>query len=254
LSQNNNKDDDDDESDNEKKLSSTTDTKAIRPGDGTQTTPVVSKYVSNAAAASRISPADFDSAKLESNHNQNEYDGLEEGWIMTAEMKNLIGQSEWLRSELNDVGLQHLIARISGASNRTVKIPPVGRSTHKSNHNNHSTTEKEQLLEELKAQNPLFRQFLDKLLVVAGVLERNGDDATVPLQEWLLRNDIFHDQLTLKPLATRPCQNRNLDQQRQLSITANTRENQDHHQPHSSTSSTEGSSNNESSVSSDEDD
>lgn len=246
LSKNNDQNDGDG-----KKVSSTApDTKSLSPGDGAQSAKIVSKYVSNTASITSL--ADFDYANKES-RNHDEYDGLEDGWIMTPEMMNMIGQSKWLRSELKDVGLQHLIAQISCASNCPLRPPANRRSTH--NHNTHNnnlnnsttTTEKEQLLADLKLKNPLFRQFLDKLMVVAGVLERHGDDATVPMEEWLARNETLHDNLTMKPLATRPSQHQNLQQRQQLSASASHGDCQYDHPTQSSPSSIESPSHDESS-------
>ena len=119
------------------------------------------------------------------------YEDLDDEWKITDEMKQRLGSSEWLRQELSDGGLRHLILQIYGASN----VVASSRSTE---------TEQECLLEQLKSDYPRFERFMDKLLVLAGALERQGQDAERPLNEWL--GDEGNDDvnpLLLKPLPGR---------------------------------------------------
>jgi hypothetical protein len=62
-------------------------------------------------------------------------------------------------------------------------------------------TEQEQLLDQLRAEYPLFEQFIDKLLVTTGVLQRQ--DGEVPLEEWLQCHVVDRQQLLLVPLPSK---------------------------------------------------
>jgi hypothetical protein len=110
-------------------------------------------------------------------------DSLEDGWKLTDEMKRAVEQSEWLHKQLQDGGLRDLMLQI-------VESKDV------------------EALRQVQQRFPHFQVFLDKLLVVAGVLERendaaDGEDELEPLQEWLARDwsqDSAPTQLSLKPL------------------------------------------------------
>jgi hypothetical protein len=110
-------------------------------------------------------------------------DSVDEGWKITDDMKSALQHSDWLRKQLQDGGLKQLIQQIVASKNT-------------------------QALQEVPARYPHFGVFLDKLSVVAGVLERNnGDDHDeAPLDEWLQRDWSQEDaapQLTLKPIFRR---------------------------------------------------
>ena len=162
-------------------------------------------------------------------------DDLETGWKITEDMVNAMHNSTWLREELADKGLQHLITRIASAS------PSVTGGGSRNNHNKKggnattaaaATTAQEQLLDELTSSNPQFKLFLDKLLVTTGILERQGSDANVDLSEWLRlgpQND-GPMQLQLKPLPSG----------RVASVpetSSNSRNSDDRHEDHPSSSS-----------------
>lgn len=129
---------------------------------------------------------------------KSDYEELEKGWEMTDHMIASMKDSAWLREELADVGLQHFISKITSTA-----FVPVGEKRRRRGApmNADTTTEREQLLTELKANNPHFQRFLDKLLVITGVLERQGDDDS--LDQWLTRNDEINANLILKPLPQR---------------------------------------------------
>jgi len=122
----------------------------------------------------------------------------EPGWSLTSDMIQSLRDSAWLREELqDDPGLRHWVSHIAHASNVC-----SGNSSNNSKQSAAATTPQERLLQE--TINPSLRQFLDKLLVVAGVLERPADDHT-DLEEWL-RAPTSHSsrqQLQLKSLPQR---------------------------------------------------
>jgi hypothetical protein len=101
------------------------------------------------------------------------------------EMMCALEQSEWLRKQLQDGGLRDLMRQIVESRDN-------------------------EALRQVQQRFPHFQVFLDKLLVVAGVLEREnnaedgkGEDEIEPLQEWLERDwsqDSAPPQLSLKPL------------------------------------------------------
>ena len=114
------------------------------------------------------------------------YDDLEEGWKMNQEIMipKLLGSS-WLRNELKDSGLRVLISKIATASNI------VGHQQQ---------TQQEEILEFLKEKYPVFQSFVDRLLVLTEVLERQGDDANVSLEEWLKHANVDSSTLHLRTL------------------------------------------------------
>jgi len=101
-----------------------------------------------------------------------EEENLAEGWKITEEMMDKMDNCDWLRTELQDGGLRHIIHQVCEASNTVAH----GQKTHQ-----------ELALEQAKSKYPNFDRFMDKLLVLTGVLERQetGDG----LVEWLQRED-----------------------------------------------------------------
>lgn len=125
-------------------------------------------------------------------HSHN-YEDLEEGWKMTNEMTQKMHRSQWLHTELQDTGLQSLIQQIATASNAVSRHP-------------NQPTEQERLLKQLKHEYPQFRKFIDKLLVMTGILLRQNDDT--PLDTWLQQEHSIEDheerqQLVLMPMPSR---------------------------------------------------
>jgi len=100
-------------------------------------------------------------------------DDLDEGWKITERMMNAMDKSEWLKKELQDGGLRQVIYEIDSASNI------VGKDGY---------TQQEKALEQAKTKYPNLSTFLDKLLVVTGVLERQEQEEEESLEEWLERH------------------------------------------------------------------
>jgi hypothetical protein len=124
------------------------------------------------------------------------FEDLEEGWMLTDEMKEELHDSGWLASELQDQGLQKLLQTI------------VRGSANVSRHGD-GATEQEQLLWHSKDRNPAFAAFLDKAMVVTGVLVRQGHDAKPALEEWLQKSSEGPFDVTLALL---PKQQRHAEQ------------------------------------------
>jgi hypothetical protein len=109
---------------------------------------------------------------------------------MTDGMVQLMQRSGWLRTELQDSGLRQLLIEIATASN----ICGPNKQTHQ-----------EQALQKAKLDYPHFKRFIDKLLVLTTVLERQREDTEIHLADWL-SNETAKDAhpLILKPIAGRP--------------------------------------------------
>jgi hypothetical protein len=101
------------------------------------------------------------------NDDDEEEDSLSDELKLTDDMKRAVEQSDWLRTQLQaDGGLRNVIRQI--AESRNVEN-----------------------LQHVQQRFPNFQVFLDKLLVVAGVLERGNEsheEAMEPLDEWLERD------------------------------------------------------------------
>mmetsp|Transcript_34709 Transcript_34709/g.72227 ORF Transcript_34709/g.72227 Transcript_34709/m.72227 type:complete len:309 (-) Transcript_34709:240-1166(-) len=115
----------------------------------------------------------------QTNPNKNDGDDDEE-YPLTDTMKQAVSSSTWLRHELQDVGLQQLIRHIV---ERT--------STHVVHRKSGTLTYQQAALHTLPQDHAAFGQFLDKLRVVAGLLQRESASPNVPLvplEEWLQRD------------------------------------------------------------------
>lgn len=106
-------------------------------------------------------------------------ESLDEGWKITDSMKSALDRSEWLGKELkNNGGLQELISQIV-------------------------ITKDPQVLQRAQERYPNFRVFLDKLLVVAGILERQKEedsDEEESLSDWLKRD--WQNEKNIQPMLT----------------------------------------------------
>jgi hypothetical protein len=117
-----------------------------------------------------------------------EEEDLAEGWKITKEMMDKMDNCEWLQSELEDGGLRQIIHQVCDSSNAVAH----GQNTHQ-----------EVSLEQAKAKYPNFGRFMDKLLVLTGVLERQELQDDEELDDWLKReNDEELGPLALVPI---PC-------------------------------------------------
>lgn len=149
-----------------------------------------SKYLPKEEIAKFANINDSNSQRDLQEHDNDDTDDedLEDGWKITELMTNAIQNSGWLKKELKDEGLRHLIRRIVASSSFVRR--------------NQKMTKQEDELEQLKTDYPRFKGFVDKLLVLTDVLERHGQDAEVNLNEWLQQEGRTESaQLTLKPVA-----------------------------------------------------
>lgn len=111
-------------------------------------------------------------------------DDLPEGWKITEAMMDKMDNCDWLRTELQDGGLRQILHQVCSAPNTVAQ----GQRTHQ-----------EVALEQAKAKYPNFSRFMDKLLVLTGVLERQETEQG--LSEWLtLENAEELGPLALVPL------------------------------------------------------
>ena len=110
-------------------------------------------------------------------------DNDEPGWNITEEMKQMIQRSEWLRKELEDGGLRHLIEQIDAASdveeedddgngNNNNRRKNWGRNANKNG--NTDISQRVLTLARTRHSHPKFATFMDRLLVTAGVLTDGG--------------------------------------------------------------------------------
>ena len=113
---------------------------------------------------------------------------LAEGWKITSEMMDKMDNCEWLQSELEDGGLRQIIHQVCDSSNTVAH----GQKTHQ-----------QLALDQAKAKYPNFNRFMDKLLVLTGVLERQ-ETQDEKLDEWLNREgDEELGPLALVPIPRR---------------------------------------------------
>lgn len=133
-------------------------------------------------------------------------DDLEEGWSITTQMMDMLDNSEWLRKELEDGGLRQLIAEIDCAddvedgltqnNSRTYrKSPKLGAKPELS--------QREIVFMRIKQTNPKFSEFIDKLLLLAGVLQKE-EDPNEPINKFLQiegKDSLGH--VTLVPIPKR---------------------------------------------------
>uniref|UniRef100_A0A7S1GK62 Uncharacterized protein n=1 Tax=Cyclophora tenuis TaxID=216820 RepID=A0A7S1GK62_CYCTE len=98
-------------------------------------------------------------------------------------------KSDWLHKELGDGGLRQIISEILATSKI---VTATGRTCQ------------EEALIRFQSKYPNFRHFIDKLLVVTGILERQEqqEENDEELEDWLLRKEDL-GLLTLKPIRER---------------------------------------------------
>jgi HIT zinc finger len=150
-----------------------------KPG-STEVKAETSKYLPQEELTSKVSPPQSRNTTTESVD-----DDLEPGWRITNDMKEALQNSDWLKNELKDVGLRQIIKSITSAPNVAMR--------HK------TKTKQEAELDKAKSDFPEFNRFIDKLLVMTGILERQGACAEVELEEWLkLEKDLPSSNLIIK--------------------------------------------------------
>jgi hypothetical protein len=152
---------------------------------------LLSKYIPNQAFLDDLKGTSTAHAVTESTKNHRYADqDLDDGWKITTEMKETLDDSNWLRQELQDEGLRFLITKVVTAC--------------KNARRNSDETKQEELLETLKEQCPNFKRFVDKIMVLTKNIDRQGSDASIPLQKWL-EAESQQDELplVLKPLVRR---------------------------------------------------
>lgn len=104
-------------------------------------------------------------------------DDVDEGWCITTQMMDMIDNSEWLRKELEDGGLRQLIAEIDCADDVEDQSRNNVRNYRKASKlgAEPELTQREIVFMRIKQTNPKFSEFIDKLLLVAGVLQKEED-------------------------------------------------------------------------------
>ncbi|KAG7343733.1 hypothetical protein IV203_021741 [Nitzschia inconspicua] len=159
-------------------------------------------------------------------------ESLEDGWKITDEMKQALHNSSWLRNELkNNSGLRTIMKDIVKRSKqKTQRMTQLRNNnnnrvgnihTHRRRHQykNNDDSAHEILLDKRRNHSD-FDEFCDKLLVLAGVLERQDPDNTTSgtgtgnfssnaheMEEWLQQQKWNHHPnlqpppvLVMKPL------------------------------------------------------
>eukprot|EP00804_Cyclotella_cryptica_P013495 CCRYP_017220-RC/>CCRYP_017220-RC protein AED:0.19 eAED:0.27 QI:0/0/0.5/1/0/0/2/412/238 len=108
------------------------------------------------------------------NDDENDSHDDEPGLNITPDMKKRLQQSTWLRKELQDGGLRHLIGMIDAASDDDEENGDNNKRFHskKARRNAHEEiTPRVLALARIKNSHPKFASFIDRLLLTAGVLQ-----------------------------------------------------------------------------------
>ncbi len=135
----------------------------------------------------------------------------EPGWNITPEMKKKLQQSTWLRKELQDGGLRHLIGMIDAASDDDEEegeeeVDEGGskpkyqryKSNRGNNGSNSSISPRVLALARTKHSHPKFAAFIDQMMLTAGVLTHADDTAHNTLES--LMGGGGRDGLALAPV------------------------------------------------------
>lgn len=125
-----------------------------------------------------------------------EDDDHDEGWRITRDMMDKIDNSSWLRTELSDGGLRQIIAEIDVADDgdeqrKHKKRPKLGAA---------EPTPCEIALLRAKLKNKKFEHFIDKLLVIAGVLCEDEHPVNDIAKLLIEKEDDNLGTLTLAPI------------------------------------------------------
>eukprot|EP00985_Skeletonema_marinoi_P025641 scaffold19004_cov101-Skeletonema_marinoi.AAC.1 len=146
------------------------------------TTKPQSKYLPAAAFAQSSSISSQPNKKrMRRPNDDDDSDNDEPGWNITEEMKQMIQRSEWLRKELEDGGLRHLIGHIDAASDVEEEEDDNGNNNRRKNwgrnankNGNTDISQRVLTLARTRHSHPKFATFMDRLLVTAGVLTDGG--------------------------------------------------------------------------------
>ncbi|KAG7371441.1 hypothetical protein IV203_020011 [Nitzschia inconspicua] len=151
-------------------------------------------------------------------------ESLEDGWKITDEMKHALHNSSWLRNELrNNSGLRTIMKDVVKRSKRTTQRTQLRKNNNNRFGNSHTQRPRHQyqnsdvsaheILLDKRRNHSDFDEFCDKLLVLAGVLERQDPDNTTSgtgtesfsssvheMEEWLQQRKWNHPNLQPPPM------------------------------------------------------
>jgi hypothetical protein len=139
--------------------------------DSTKTTGTQSNPAAAAVKNGSASETDNDS-------DDDDDSSLEDGWKITDDMKNALRNSTWLRSELQDGGLRDMIASVVRSEKKHRSYHKQQQKNKGGNHRRHpkrnynQPRDPHEELASKRTENRNFDVFVDKLSVLADVLER----------------------------------------------------------------------------------
>ena len=152
-------------------------TPATTNGTSSATNTTTTTSTAQPQTPTKESTADAESSDTDYSSDGDE-SSLEDGWEITDEMKVALRNSTWLRTELQDGGLRDMIASV-------VKSERKYKSYHKKQRNNRNHRNRgprnaqpnhpHEDLASNRQTNQNFDSFMDKLLVLADVLERQEE-------------------------------------------------------------------------------
>lgn len=117
-----------------------------------------------------------------------DFNDLAPDWKITQDMKDALDNSTWLRLELEDPGLRALLTRIVHTPYET-PASTTTTSRRRGTAQRAPTSQRELVLGELRETHAPLGHFVDKTLVLAGVLQRS-DDANMPIEQWLHETNV----------------------------------------------------------------
>ncbi|GFH50242.1 hypothetical protein CTEN210_06718 [Chaetoceros tenuissimus] len=120
-----------------------------------------------------------------------------EGWKITKEMMDRIDSSDWIRQELQDGGLRQIIAEIDVADDTQDNTCRKKRKLNAQP----EPTPRELALMRARQSNPNFSNFIDRLLVTAGVLVEGDLSMEEQVMSVLNGNGNAEEQLGMLALA-----------------------------------------------------
>ena len=150
---------------------------------------------SRSAATTPSTPSSQQQPDSESDYSSGGDDSsLEDGWEITDDMKNALRNSTWLREELQDGGLKDMIKEVVKSERRQKSFYRNQKRQHNKKHRGGKPPpmDPHENLTAKRGENQNFDTFMDKLLVLADVLERQNPEISISrneeeLEEWLRR-------------------------------------------------------------------